>query len=106
MRIAKEEIFGPVTSVIQVKDLDSAIELVNKSTNFGNMASIYTTNGGSSREFKGRVNAGNVGINVGVAAPPGYFPFGGKRESFYGVLHGQLDSVDFFTDKKVTITRW
>jgi malonate-semialdehyde dehydrogenase (acetylating)/methylmalonate-semialdehyde dehydrogenase len=106
MRVSTEEIFGPVASVIQVENLDGAIDLVNTSTNFGNMASIYTTSGGSAREFRERINAGNVGINIGVAAPPGYFPFGGKRESFYGVLHAQLDSVEFFTDKKVTITRW
>jgi malonate-semialdehyde dehydrogenase (acetylating)/methylmalonate-semialdehyde dehydrogenase len=106
MRVSTEEIFGPLAGVVQTENLDSAIELVNTSTSFGNMASIYTTNGGSAREFRERVNAGNVGVNIGVAAPPGYFPFGGKRDSFYGVLHGQLDCVDFFTDKKVTITRW
>lgn len=106
MRVTTEEIFGPLASVIQVEDLDSAIQLINTSTAFGNMASIYTTSGGSAREFRERANAGNVGVNIGVAAPPGYFPFGGKRESFYGVMHGQLESVEFFTDKKITITKW
>ena len=53
-----------------------------------------------------RVNAGNIGINIGVAAPLGYFPFGGRKLSFFGTLHGQMDAIDFFTDKKVVITRW
>jgi malonate-semialdehyde dehydrogenase (acetylating)/methylmalonate-semialdehyde dehydrogenase len=106
MTIAKQEIFGPVASVIQVSNLDEAIEFINKSTNYGNAASIFTRNGGYAREFRRRVQAGNIGINVGVAAPVGYFPFGGMRESFFGVLHGQMDSVDFFTDRKVVISRW
>lgn len=106
MTIAKEEIFGPVASVIQVSNLDEAIEFINKGTNYGNAASIFTRNGGYAREFRRRVQAGNIGINVGVAAPVAYFPFGGMRESFLGVLHGQMDSVDFFTDRKVVIARW
>ena len=106
MTIAKEEIFGPVASIIQVSNLDEAIEFINKGTNYGNAASIFTRNGGYAREFRRRVQAGNIGINVGVAAPAAYFPFGGMRESFLGVLHGQMDSVDFFTDRKVVIARW
>jgi len=106
MTIAKEEIFGPVASVIEVANLDQAIEFINRGTNYGNAASIFTRSGGSAREFRKRVQAGNVGINVGVAAPVAYFPFGGMRESFLGVLHGQMDSVDFFTDRKVVISRW
>jgi len=86
--------------------LDEAIELINKSTNYGNAASIFTRSGSPAREFRRRVHAGNVGINVGVAAPVAYFPFGGMRDSFLGVLHGQMDSVDFFTDRKVVISRW
>jgi malonate-semialdehyde dehydrogenase (acetylating)/methylmalonate-semialdehyde dehydrogenase len=106
MTIAKEEIFGPVASVIYAADLDEAIEMINSKTNYGNMACIFTQSGKKSREFARRVNVGNVGINIGVAAPAAYFPFAGKRESFFGVLHGQIDSVDFFTDKKVVISRW
>jgi len=106
MTIAKEEIFGPVASIIQVSNLDEAIEFINKGTDYGNAASIFTRNGGYAREFRRRVQAGNIGINVGVAAPAAYFPFGGMRESFLGVLHGQMDSVDFFTDRKVVIARW
>lgn len=106
MIIAKDEIFGPVANIIEVPSLDEAIELINKGTNYGNAASIFTRSGASAREFRRRVQAGNIGINVGVAAPVGYFPFGGMRDSFLGVLHGQMDSVDFFTDRKVIISRW
>ncbi len=106
MRMAKEEIFGPLASVVQVQNLDEAIEFINTSTNYGNAASIFTRNGKDAREFRRRVLAGNIGINIGVAAPLAYFPFGGMRDSFFGVLHGQADSVDFFTDRKVIISRW
>ena len=70
------------------------------------MASIFTTDGREAREFRRNVRAGNVGINIGVAAPSAYFPFGGMRDSFFGVLHPQIDCVDFFTDRKVVISRW
>jgi len=106
MAIAKEEIFGPVASTMHLGTLDAAIETINHGTKFGNMASIFTTSGREAREFRRRVRAGNVGINIGVAAPSAYFPFGGMRESFFGVLHPQMDSVDFFTDRKITISRW
>ena len=106
MKIAKEEIFGPVAATIQTETLDEAIDQINGGTNFGNMASLFTTKGGEAREFRRQVRAGNIGINIGVAAPSAYFPFGGMRESFFGVLHPQMDSVDFFTDRKVTISRW
>lgn len=106
MSIAKEEIFGPVTAIIRVDNLDQAIELAN-SSNFGNASSIYTTNGKSAREYKYQVKAGNIGINIGIAAPMSYFPFGGQRDSFFGDLHGQgKDGINFFTDRKVVITRW
>jgi malonate-semialdehyde dehydrogenase (acetylating)/methylmalonate-semialdehyde dehydrogenase len=91
---------------VEVANLDEAIELINKKTEFGNAASIFTTSGYNAREFRRRVQAGNIGINVGVAAPVGYFPFGGMRQSFFGVLHGQMESIDFFTDRKVVISRW
>jgi len=106
MPIAKHEIFGPVASVIPVQDLDQAIELINNGTEYGNMASIFTSSGRTAREFARRVNAGNIGVNIGVAAPAASFPFGGRKESFFGILHAQSDTVDFFTDKKVIITRW
>jgi len=106
MSIAREEIFGPVAGTIQVESLDDAIEIINRRTRFGNMASVFTTDGRQAREFRRQVRAGNVGINIGVAAPSAYFPFGGMRDSFFGVLHPQMDSVDFFTDRKVTISRW
>lgn len=106
MALAKEEIFGPVASTIQVKDLDDAIDFINSGTKFGNMASIFTSSGKFAREFRRRVDAGNIGINIGVASPAANFPFGGRRESFYGILHAQIDTVEFFTDKKVIISRW
>jgi len=106
MRTAKEEIFGPLATIIQTQNLDEAITLINTSTNYGNAASIFTKDGKNAREFRRRVLAGNIGINIGVAAPLAYFPFGGMRDSFYGVLHGQADSVDFFTDRKVIISKW
>ena len=106
MRLSRNEIFGPVASTISEDNLDDAIDFINSNTKFGNMASIFTSSGRSAREFRRRVNAGNIGINIGVAAPAGNFPFGGRRESFYGILHAQIDTVEFFTDKKITISRW
>jgi len=106
MRVSKDEVFGPLASVMRAVRLDDAIEVINKGTGFGNMACIYTDSGKSAREFRVRVDAGNIGINIGVAAPSAYYPFGGKKDSFYGVLHAQIDAVDFFTDKKVTISKW
>lgn len=106
MSVAREEIFGPVASVVSADSLDKAIESINKNTNFGNMACIFTSSGASARKFKRETNAGNIGINVGVAQPAAPFAFGGRRESFYGILHAQMDTVDFFTDKKIVISRW
>jgi malonate-semialdehyde dehydrogenase (acetylating)/methylmalonate-semialdehyde dehydrogenase len=106
MDIAQDEIFGPLLSVIAVPDLDAAIATIERSR-YGNMACIFTGSGRAAREFKYRTPAGNIGINVGVAAPIAFFPFGGMKESFFGDLHGQgQDAVDFFTHKKVVITRW
>jgi len=80
--------------------------MVNAS-HYGNAASLFTNSGKYAREFKYRVNAGNIGINVGVAAATASFPFGGKKDSFFGDLHGQgPDSIEFFTDRKIVIERW
>jgi len=106
MTIAKEEIFGPVASIIKADSLREAIEMINEKTSYGNAASLFTKSGAKAREFRRKVNAGNIGINVGIPAPMAFFPFGGRRESFFGVLHGQIDCVDFFTDKKIVIERW
>jgi malonate-semialdehyde dehydrogenase (acetylating)/methylmalonate-semialdehyde dehydrogenase len=106
MRIGKEEIFGPVASVIRAKDLDEAIEMINYSS-YGNAASIFTSNGKAAREFQYRVECGNIGINIGIVAPMAFFPFSGMKDSFYGVLHGQgRDAIRFFTESKVVIQRW
>lgn len=106
MTLAREEIFGPVLSIMHVETLDDAIRIIEQQR-FGNAASIFTQDGGAAREFRYRVPTGNIGINVGVAAPMAYFPFSGAKESFFGTLHGQgRDAIDFFTDRKVVITRW
>jgi malonate-semialdehyde dehydrogenase (acetylating)/methylmalonate-semialdehyde dehydrogenase len=106
MRIVREEIFGPVMSILRCRTLDDAIALINSSP-FGNSAIIYTQSGPAARHFARSVDCGEVGVNVGLAAPMAFFPFGGRKESFFGVLHGQgQDAVDFFTDKKIVIERW
>lgn len=106
MTLAKEEIFGPVVGIMQAPDFDTAVEMINASR-FGNAASIFTQSGASAREFKYRVNAGNIGVNIGVAAPAAWFPFGGQKDSFFGDTHGQgPDAINFFTDHKVVIERW
>ena len=104
--LAKTEIFGPVLSLMHVGDVDQAIELINRSK-FGNQACLFTRSGTAARKFRYEVQAGNVGINVGVAAPIAFFPFSGWKDSFFGDLHGQgRDAVDFYTDKKVIVERW
>jgi malonate-semialdehyde dehydrogenase (acetylating)/methylmalonate-semialdehyde dehydrogenase len=106
MKIGSEEIFGPVMSIMRVKDLDEAIEISNAS-HFGNGNSIFTTSGKSAREFQYSVTSGNVGINIGIVAPMAFFPFSGMKESFFGVLHTQgREAVRFFTESKVVIQRW
>ncbi|HIQ13115.1 MAG TPA: CoA-acylating methylmalonate-semialdehyde dehydrogenase [Thermoprotei archaeon] len=105
MTIAREEIFGPVASIIEAESLDQVIEMMDKSE-YGNAASIFTSSGAVARKFRRGVNIGNIGINIGIAAPMAFFPFGGRKESFFGVVHGQVDSLDFFTDKKIVIERW
>src|SRR3954447_12096847 len=106
MTIAKEEVFGPVLNVMRMDDLDHAIEAANKSS-YGNGAAIFTNSGKAAREFKHRVKAGMVGINVGVPATMAMFPFTGWDESFYGDLHIQgKEGVQFYTQQKVVTTRW
>jgi len=106
MTICREEIFGPVASVLRAKDLDEAIKMCNASE-FGNGDAIFTSSGKAAREFQYRVESGNIGVNIGIVAPMAFFPFGGMKDSFYGVLHGQgRDAVRFFTESKVVIQRW
>lgn len=100
------EIFGPVLALQSAGDLDEAIQILSRSA-YGNAASIFTSSGNSARKFRYEAPTGNVGVNIGVAAPMAYFPFSGWKDSFLGVLHGQgRDGVEFYTDKKVVIERW
>jgi len=105
-KLGSEEIFGPVMSIMRVKNLDEAIEISNANP-FGNGHSIFTSSGKSAREFQYNVESGNVGINIGIVAPVAFFPFSGMKDSFYGVLHTQgKEAVRFFTESKVVIQRW
>ena len=104
--IAREEIFGPVLTLIRARDLDHALEILNASTK-GNAASIFTTSGPAMRKFRYEAQAGMLGVNIGVAAPMAFFPFTGWKDSFFGDLHAHgRDAIDFYTEKKVVITRW
>jgi malonate-semialdehyde dehydrogenase (acetylating) / methylmalonate-semialdehyde dehydrogenase len=106
MDIAKEEVFGPVLSVIHAGSLDEAIEIVN-SSRFGNGTSIFTESGASVRRYRHEVEAGMIGVNIGVAAPVAFFPFSGWKDSFLGDLHAHgPDAVEFFTRKKTVTSRW
>ena len=102
----KTEIFGPVLGLLHVATIEDAIELVN-SGQYGNMACLFTSSGAAARKFRYEAEVGNIGINIGVAAPMAFFPFSGWRESFFGVLHGQgRDAVEFYTQEKVVVERW
>ncbi|MCZ6678548.1 MAG: CoA-acylating methylmalonate-semialdehyde dehydrogenase [Candidatus Poribacteria bacterium] len=104
--IAQTEIFGPVLSLIHVNTIDDAIAMVN-SGRYGNMACLFTGSGAAARKFRYEAEIGNIGINLGVAAPMAFFPFSGWKESFFGDMHGQgRDAVEFFTQKKVVAERW
>jgi malonate-semialdehyde dehydrogenase (acetylating)/methylmalonate-semialdehyde dehydrogenase len=106
MRLAREEIFGPVLSVVRTGDLDEALAL-GRNCPYGNGASIFTRSGWAAREFKRHFNAGMIGINVGVPAPMAWFPFTGWNQSFFGDLHIQgTEGVQFYTQQKMTLTRW
>ena len=100
------EIFGPVMSLISMKNIDDALRFVN-SGNYGNMACLFTGSGANARRFRNEADAGNIGINIGVAAPMAQFPFSGWKDSFFGDLHGQgKHAIEFFTQTKVVIERW
>jgi malonate-semialdehyde dehydrogenase (acetylating)/methylmalonate-semialdehyde dehydrogenase len=104
--LANTEIFGPVLSLIHANSIDEAIDFIRKSP-YGNQASLFTTNGGSARKFRYEAPAGNIGINIGVAAPMAYFPFNGWKESFFGIVHAQgKDAVEFYTESKIVVERW
>ena len=104
--IARTEIFGPVLSLIHARTVDEAIRFVN-SGQYGNMACLFTSSGAAARKFRYEAEAGNIGINIGVAAPMAFFPFSGWKESFFGTLHGQgKHAVEFYTQTKVVIERW
>jgi malonate-semialdehyde dehydrogenase (acetylating)/methylmalonate-semialdehyde dehydrogenase len=104
--IMSTEVFGPVLSLIHVNALEEAIEIANRSA-YGNMACLFTSSGKAARKFRYEVQAGNIGINVGVAQPMAFFPLCGYKESFFGDLHGQgRDAIEFFTEKKVVVERW
>lgn len=104
--ISKTEIFGPVLSVTHAQTIDEATDILSQSP-YGNAASIFTTSGAAARKFRYEAPAGNIGINIGVAAPMAYFPFSGWKDSFFGVEHAQgRDGVEFYTEKKVVIERW
>ncbi|RLI13369.1 MAG: methylmalonate-semialdehyde dehydrogenase (CoA acylating) [Candidatus Hecatellales archaeon] len=106
MTIGREEIFGPVASVMRARSFDEAIEMIH-SNPFGNATSIFTSSGKWAREFQYRVQCGNIGINIGIVAPMAFFPFSGMKDSFFGSLHGQgREAIRFFTESKVVIQRW
>ena len=106
MTVAGEEIFGPVAGLTRAASLDEAIGLMARSR-YGNACSIYTASGRAAREFRYRAGISMIGVNIGVAAPMAFFPFGGTRDSFFGDLKAQgRDAVRFYTDQRVVISRW
>lgn len=105
-QLAHTEMFGPVLSLVHANSIDEAMEFLRRSP-YGNQASLFTSSGSAARKFRYEAPAGNIGINIGVAAPMAYFPFSGWKESFFGILHGQgRDAVEFFTESKIVIERW
>jgi malonate-semialdehyde dehydrogenase (acetylating)/methylmalonate-semialdehyde dehydrogenase len=104
--LANTEIFGPVLSLIHADSIEEAIDFIRKSP-YGNQASLFTTSGSAARKFRYEAPAGNIGINIGVAAPMAYFPFNGWKESFFGIVHAQgKDAVEFYTESKIVVERW
>jgi malonate-semialdehyde dehydrogenase (acetylating)/methylmalonate-semialdehyde dehydrogenase len=105
-KLTDTEIFGPVLSLVHAKDMDEALEFLGRSA-YGNQASLFTSSGAAARRFRYEAPAGNIGINIGVAASMAYFPFSGWKNSFFGDLHAQgRDGVEFYTEKKVVVERW
>jgi malonate-semialdehyde dehydrogenase (acetylating)/methylmalonate-semialdehyde dehydrogenase len=105
-KLTHTEIFGPVLSLVHANSIDEAMDFLHRSP-YGNQASLFTTSGSAARKFRYEAPAGNVGINIGVAAPMAYFPFSGWKDSFFGILHGQgRDAVEFYTESKIVIERW
>jgi malonate-semialdehyde dehydrogenase (acetylating)/methylmalonate-semialdehyde dehydrogenase len=106
MVLGKEEIFGPVAGLAKVDSLDDAVDLMHR-VHYGNSTGIFTSSGRAAREFRYKAGISMIGVNIGVAAPMAFFPFGGARGSFYGDLKAQgRDAIDFYTDKRVVISRW
>ena len=104
--LADTEIFGPVLSLVHANNMDEALTFLERSP-YGNQASLFTSSGSAARRFRYEAPAGNIGINIGVAAPMAYFPFSGWKDSFFGIMHGQgRDAIEFYTEKKVVIERW
>ncbi|NNF25768.1 MAG: CoA-acylating methylmalonate-semialdehyde dehydrogenase [Gemmatimonadetes bacterium] len=104
--LGSEEVFGPVAGLSRAASLDDALDLVNANP-YGNATSIFTSSGKAAREFRYRAGISMIGVNIGVAAPMAFFPFGGAKHSFYGDLKAQgRDAVEFFTDQRVVISRW
>jgi malonate-semialdehyde dehydrogenase (acetylating)/methylmalonate-semialdehyde dehydrogenase len=106
MAVGRDEVFGPVASLVQARSLDDAISLMHQN-DYGNATSLFTTSGRAAREFRYRAGISMIGINVAVAAPMAFFPFGGSRNSFFGDLKAQgRDAIEFYTDRRVVISRW
>jgi len=106
MEVGREEIFGPVAGLTRAESVEDAVDLMHR-VDYGNACSIFTSSGGAAREFRYRAGISMIGVNIGVAAPMAFFPFGGSRGSFYGDLKAQgRDAVEFYTDKRVVISRW
>lgn len=104
--LTNTEIFGPVLSLVHARDMDDAMDVVARSP-FGNQASLFTSSGSAARRFRHEAPAGNIGINIGVAAPMAYFAFSGWKDSFFGIMHAQgRDAIEFYTEKKIVVERW
>ncbi|HEX3319862.1 MAG TPA: CoA-acylating methylmalonate-semialdehyde dehydrogenase [Terriglobales bacterium] len=100
------EIFGPVLSLVHAESIDEALAFLSRSA-YGNQASLFTSSGSAARRFRYEAPAGNIGINIGVAAPMAYFPFSGWKDSFFGIMHAQgSDAIEFYTEKKIVVERW
>ena len=105
-RAGREELFGPVLSIVRVPDLDAAIDW-NNGSRYGNSAMLFTSSGGAAQRFRQRAEAGMLGVNIGVAAPVAWFPFSGWKDSMVGDLHATgNDAFTFYTRRKVVTTRW